>query len=86
MLSYTPVTDLVRHSDERFSMLQTIREYAGERLASLGEALELGLHERDQLVDGDGHGGVVAIDDVGGRVADQQRNGKPSAFDSIGDE
>src|SRR6202012_774187 len=29
-------------------------------------------HQRDQLVDRDGHRGVVPVDDVGGRVADQQ--------------
>ena len=29
-------------------------------------------HQRDQLVDRDRHRGVVAVDDVGGRVTDQQ--------------
>ena len=29
-------------------------------------------HQRDQLVDRDGHRGVVAVDDVGGRITDQQ--------------
>ena len=32
---------LVRHTDERFWMLETIREYAAERLAASGEAAEL---------------------------------------------
>ena len=32
---------LVRHRDERFSMLETIREYAAERLEALDEAEEL---------------------------------------------
>ena len=32
---------LLRHTDERFSMLETIREYGGERLDESGEAEEL---------------------------------------------
>ena len=32
-----------------------------------------GADQREQLVDGDRQGGLVAVDVVGGRVADQQR-------------
>jgi tetratricopeptide (TPR) repeat protein len=38
---------LVRFSDERYSMLETIREYAGERLAEKGETRELGLRHAE---------------------------------------
>jgi predicted ATPase/class 3 adenylate cyclase len=41
---------LVRHVDERFSMLETIREYAAERLAASGEADELRRHHADHFL------------------------------------
>ncbi len=38
---------LLRFSDERYWMLETIREYAGERLAGKGETRELGLRHAE---------------------------------------
>jgi predicted ATPase len=41
---------LLRFSDERYWMLETIREYAGERLGGKGETSELGLRHADFLL------------------------------------
>jgi tetratricopeptide (TPR) repeat protein len=41
---------LIRHSDERFWMLETIREYAAERLEASGEAEELGRRHADHFL------------------------------------
>ncbi|MBA3779371.1 MAG: hypothetical protein H0X16_08765 [Chloroflexi bacterium] len=41
---------LVRHRDERFSMLETIREYAAERLDGSGEAHELRRRHADHFL------------------------------------
>jgi predicted ATPase/class 3 adenylate cyclase len=42
---------LLRQSDERFWMLQTIREYALERLAERGESRELGRRQAEHLAE-----------------------------------
>jgi tetratricopeptide (TPR) repeat protein len=41
---------LLRHTDERFWMLETIREYAAERLAASGEAPELQRRHADHFL------------------------------------
>ena len=41
---------LVRHTEERFSMLETIREYAAERLEESGEAKELQRRHADYFL------------------------------------
>jgi predicted ATPase len=41
---------LLRHRDDRFSMLETIREYAAERLKSSGDADELRRRHADHFL------------------------------------
>jgi tetratricopeptide (TPR) repeat protein len=41
---------LLRHTDERFWMLETIREYAGERLAESSEAQDLGRRHTEHFL------------------------------------
>jgi predicted ATPase len=68
---------LLRHTDERFWMLETIREYAAERLAESGEAKELELrhtehflafaeeaepHAEDEVLGGGGGGWLDRLD------------------------